>query len=59
MDDNGYISPLKQQISKRWYYLSAHWLYGTVLLSNITYLIFDVLVVRYGIVVFTTRFKLW
>ena len=23
-DDNGYISPVKQQNSKRWYYLAAH-----------------------------------
>ena len=30
---------------KKWYYLSAHWLCGDVLLSNITFLIFAVLVV--------------
>jgi len=29
---------------KRWYYLAAHWLSGDVLLSNITFLIFAVLV---------------
>ena len=47
-DDIGYVAyfaQLKQQNSKRWYYLSAHWLYGDVLLSNITFLIFAVLVV--------------
>ena len=36
-DESGYIMQLKQQNSKRWYYLSAHWLSGNVLLSNITF----------------------
>jgi len=30
----------------RWHYLSAHWLYGDVLLSNITFSILAVLVVQ-------------
>jgi len=32
-DDSGCSTQLKQQKSKRWYYLSAHWLSGDVLLS--------------------------
>ena len=35
----GWITKLKQQISKRRYYLSAHWLHGDVLLSNSAFLI--------------------
>jgi len=30
-DKSGYVAQLKQHKSKRWYYLSAHWLYGNVL----------------------------
>ena len=59
--DSGYVAQIKQQKSKRWYYLSAHWLYGDVLISNITFLIFSVLVVRHShcpTVVLTSHFKL-
>jgi len=31
-NDSSYFAQLKQQKSKRWYYLSAHWLYGDLLL---------------------------
>jgi len=30
MDDCGCITALKQQISERWCYMSAHWLSGDV-----------------------------
>ena len=42
--DCGWITQLKQQIWKRRYYLSAHWLNGGVLLSNSAFFIFAVLV---------------
>ena len=39
-DDSGYITQLKEQKSKRWYYLAAHRRIVNVLTSNITFLIF-------------------
>ena len=47
-DDSGYVAQLKQQKSKRWYYLSAHRHEVNLLTSNITFLIFAVLVVRHS-----------
>ena len=44
-DDSGYITQLKQQKSKRCYYLAAHRRIVNVLRSNITFLIFAVFVV--------------
>jgi len=44
-DNSGYITQLKQQKSERWYYLAAHRHIVNVLTSNITFLIFAVLVV--------------
>jgi len=44
-DNSGYITQLKQQKSKRWYYLAAHCHIGNVVTNNITFLIFAVLVV--------------
>jgi len=45
-DDIGYVTHKNsKKLNSKSYYLSAHWLYGNVLLSNITFLIFAVLVV--------------
>jgi len=44
----GWITQLKQQIWKRRYYLSAHWLNDDVLLSNSAFFIFAVLVVWFS-----------
>ena len=35
-DDSGYVAQLKQQKSKRWYYVSAHSHRVNVLTSNIS-----------------------
>jgi len=45
-DNSSYVVQLKQQKSKKLCYLSAHWLCGNLLLSNITLLIFAVVFVR-------------
>jgi len=47
-DDSSYITQLKQQKSKRWHYLAAQRHIVNVLTSNITFLIFAVLVVWCG-----------
>jgi len=44
--DTAYITHLKQQKSKRGYYLGACWHYGDVLQKQSTFLIFAVLFVR-------------
>jgi len=47
-DDSAYVTQLKQQKSKRWYYLAAQRHIVNVLTSNIIFFIFAVLVVWYS-----------
>ena len=48
-DNSGYIAQLKQQKIKIWSYLAAHWHYGDVPISNITFSIFAVLKPLYNV----------